>query len=558
MAHGTIRVAFLHAPAVPALEAAQTFGFGEALGAASVAAALVGAGFCAPSDLLALSAASYPEDAPLLAKIEAFNPDIVGFSLYSWNSARLLRIAQALRERGFAGSLIAGGPDAEGVAGRSDKTEIFDAVFLGEAEREVLEWIEEGRKYSGRKLSGGKAIRCSAPDLDKVPSPWLAGLFDLRPGASVAWELTRGCPYHCAYCYEGRGSNRLRRMPAARLEKELAFFLEKGVSEVFVLDPTFNVHNERALEILALLRKKAGSQVHWNFEVRAELLNSAQAEAFAALPCFLQIGLQHADPQVLAKIGRTLDRTKFVENCRLLDAHGVIFGLDLIYGLPGDTLGGFFKSLDFALSLAPNHLDIFGLSVLPGTELWEKREELGLEAEIDPPYALKSHALSPGKPGFSELEMILAREIAEATDYFYSKGRAVPWFKAVVAASGMKPSDWLKGFSNFSGYVRQSSPRHQDIEEAQVGWARVVFGQTGPGAGFSRLATDMIRYFGAWSRAFAEGEKSVLALEYAPETIERAASEGLSRLIHSPKSPRRSCKVEIGPSRKGPILRAIK
>jgi hypothetical protein len=241
-----------------------------------------------------------------------------------------------------------------------------------------------------------------------------------------------------------------------------------------------------------------------------------------------------------------------------LDAHGVVFGLDLIYGLPGDTLGGFFKSLDFALSLAPNHLDIFGLSVLPGTELWEKREELGLEAELDPPYALKSHASSPGRPGFSESEMAQARNIAEATDYFYSKGRAVPWFKAVVAASGMKSSDWLTGFSSFSGYARQDTPRHRDIEDTQVGWARVVFGQPGPRARFSRLATDMIRYFGAWSRAFAEGEKSVLSLDYSPETIERAALEGFSRLIHSLTSLRRSCKVEIGPSRKGPILRILK
>ncbi|TXT44282.1 MAG: radical SAM domain-containing protein [Spirochaetes bacterium] len=558
MVHGTLRVAFLHAPAAASLESAQTPGFGQALGAASVAAALIGAGLCAPSDLLALSADAYPEDQPFLARIEAFNPDIVGFSLYSWNSARLVKIAHALRERGYAGFIIAGGPDAEGLALIDDKKGIFDAIFLGEAEREFIGWIESVRNATGRKDPCGEAIRCSAPDLAKIPSPWLTGLFDLKPGASIAWELTRGCPYRCAYCYEGRGSDRLRPMPAPRLEKELEVFLEKEVAEVFVLDPTFNVQNNRALEILAFLRKKAGSRVHWNFEVRAELLNPAQVKAFAALPCFLQIGLQSSDAQVLAGIGRTLDRGKFVENCRLLDSQGVVFGLDLIYGLPGDSLGGFLKSLDFALSLAPNHLDIFGLSVLPGTELWEKREELGLDAENEPPYALRSHYSSPGRQGFSESDMAEAREIAQATDYFYSKGRAVPWFKAVVEASGMKASAWLKGFSCFEGYERQANPRHGDIEEAQIGWARTVFGQPGPKARFASLATDMIRYFGAWSRALAEGEKTILSLAYHPETIELAASAGLARLIRNPNFQRQPCKAEIGPSRKGPILRLLK
>ena len=56
----------------------------------------------------------------------------------------------------------------------------------------------------------------------------------------------------------------------------------------------------------------------------------------------------------------------------------MIFGFDLIYGLPGDNLSGFCNSIDFALNLMPNNLELFCLSVLPGTDLFDAAKGYGL------------------------------------------------------------------------------------------------------------------------------------------------------------------------------------
>ena len=117
-------------------------------------------------------------------------------------------------------------------------------------------------------------------------------------------------------------------------------------------------------------------------DAAAPLGDAELAGLFASITCSLQIGLQSSDPGVLRGVGRGFDAGDFARRVSLLNQTGAIFGFDLIYGLPGDTLPLFRASLDFALSLYPNHLDIFPLAVLPGTKLYGKAAALGLEVEL--------------------------------------------------------------------------------------------------------------------------------------------------------------------------------
>jgi hypothetical protein len=68
----------------------------------------------------------------------------------------------------------------------------------------------------------------------------------------------------------------------------------------------------------------------------------------------------------------------------------------LIYGLPKDSLEGFRRTISFALRLLPDSLKINVLAVLPGTDFWARRDELGLVFEEDPPHRLLR------SPDFSE------------------------------------------------------------------------------------------------------------------------------------------------------------
>ncbi len=57
--------------------------------------------------------------------------------------------------------------------------------------------------------------------------------------------------------------------------------------------------------------------------------------------------------------------------------------LDLMYGLPGQTLAAWRATLDHALDLAPDHLSLYALTVEPGTPL-DGRVERGDVSPLDP------------------------------------------------------------------------------------------------------------------------------------------------------------------------------
>ncbi|MDD2338636.1 MAG: radical SAM protein, partial [Geobacteraceae bacterium] len=218
------------------------------------------------------------------------------------------------------------------------------------------------------------------------------------------------------------------------------YLVRHGASQVVVLDSTFNLDGSRAKALLRLLRKKA-PHVHFHFEARAELLDAEQARQFGGMMCSLQIGLQTADPGVSRSVRRPLNRREFTEKIGLLNQEGVVFGFDLIFGLPGDSLARFRETLDFALGLYPNSLAIFPLAVLPGTVLASRAAELKLRYLPNPPYTFQS------SPTFSADDLLVAKRLADACDIFYSRGKSVAWFNGIVAALRMTPAVFLEAFS---------------------------------------------------------------------------------------------------------------
>ncbi len=524
------------------------------LGAACAAAGLVGAGLLRKEEILILSPSTDSSRQEVLDRILGENPDLVGFSLYCWNSLPSIELARRLKTLRPELPVVAGGPDAEALAEGEAETP-FDAVFLGEAEFSFAEWYK-GKRNSGGSVgalrreaaesAGGPVFVRSAPSLEReLPSPWLLGVLAPSRGGALPWELGRGCPYRCSYCYEGRASSLVRHLPKERVEAELRLFIDAGVSEIFVLDPTFNLDEKRSLEILKTLAAKA-PRIGWNFEIRAELLDAAQAEAFARLSCFVQIGLQSSSPQVLKLNGRSFDSRKFVAGLSLLNKKQVVFGLDLIYGLPGDTLGGFRKSVDFALSFSPNHLDVFPLAVLPGTRLKRRSAEFGLVFDPEAPYLLKSH------PGFPGQDMEEAARLAAALGCFYTRGRAVPWFSAILRALRLSPSDFLASFLPPQGW---ESLGQAQVEALQCAHVEKIFMSKGK-AVLLPAALDLIRFNGAWSRALAEGARTVLTLSYSLEDVEGA--EILSLAAFAGRRPKSPCSAEILPGSQGPRARQVK
>ena len=101
----------------------------------------------------------------------------------------------------------------------------------------------------------------------------------------------------------------------------------------------------------------------------------------------LSLGMQSADDAELAEIGRVHTMAQVsaaVEAARKAGFENL--SLDLIYGLPRQTLEGWQHNLSAAVDLAPEHLSCYGLKVEEGTPLFARRDTAGLpgdEAQAD-------------------------------------------------------------------------------------------------------------------------------------------------------------------------------
>lgn len=89
----------------------------------------------------------------------------------------------------------------------------------------------------------------------------------------------------------------------------------------------------------------------------------------------LSFGVQTFHDALLKRIGRI--HTAAQARTAIRDARAVGFqnlSLDLIYGLPGETLAMLQSDIDEALALHPDHISIYGLQLEEGTAFWCQHE----------------------------------------------------------------------------------------------------------------------------------------------------------------------------------------
>lgn len=392
----------------------------------------------------------YPKNTPeeIADVVIATDAKMSGFSIYLWNRDCILKAVAIIRKE-KPGMIIFGGgseasADPEGLIG----TNLFDFIVRGEGEcvtTDIVTRILDKKDYThlpGVYTKHGKCnLPALPPDLSKIPSPYRMNIINPSIKKSVLWELSRGCPFKCGFCFESRNISGVRFFDIGRLKKELKIFVKSGVVQIFVLDPTFNFDKKRAKKLLKHIASVA-PHIHFTFEVRVEFIDEEMVLLFKKINCSLQIGLQSSSLSVLSAVNRKMDHSLYKKNVSLLNKHGVIFGLDLIYGLPFDTMKSFMESLDFAINLRPNHLDIFPLAVLPGTDISEKALDFKLDYLKVAPYTIIS------TPWFSVTDMDRAGKLQVAVNIFYNSG-AVSWFDKALEATGSTASEYLEKIASF-------------------------------------------------------------------------------------------------------------
>ena len=358
-------------------------------------------------DLLDPHLADSLGDQALLEAVLERDPYVLGLTLYCWNVERAILLATRAKERRPGLAVVVGGPEVPYDNRWIWEAGAFDVGVVGEGERafnEILATFAAGRREfeSIRGLvlppsKPGGALRPTGPRdpilrLDEVPSPYLEGLLSPDRAGFICFETIRGCAYRCAFCYYYKDYEKTQGYSAGRIAELFAYARRNGVREAFLLDPTLNQRKDFTGFLRSLAAANPGGTVELHSELRAEFVNDEQAAILhEAGMRGVEVGLQSINKDTLREIHRHTHLDKFTRGVRSMESAGLDVRLDLILGLPGDTIEDVRKAVAFVLGQEfRSTLQVFNLQALPGTELRQRAEELGLVYLPRPPYTVLS------------------------------------------------------------------------------------------------------------------------------------------------------------------------
>ncbi len=189
----------------------------------------------------------------------------------------------------------------------------------------------------------------------------------------VPWCVQK-CPYCDFNSHEASGEIPERQYVdalIADLQAALPLIWGRPVVSVFFGGGTPSLLSPAAVdELIAAFRALAMLAPEAEITLEANP-GTVEAEKFAGFRAAgvnrLSLGIQSFNEGHLKALGRIHDAGEARRAAQLAGEHFPAFNLDLMYGLPGQTLEQALSDVDTALSFAPGHLSCYQLTLEPNT-----------------------------------------------------------------------------------------------------------------------------------------------------------------------------------------------
>ena len=194
--------------------------------------------------------------------------------------------------------------------------------------------------------------------------------FDIQ-NRHIYVENARGCPFECEFCLSSI-ETKMRYLDLDIFLNEIDKLWNRGARSFKFIDRTFNLKISFAKAILNyFLEKKEDYFLH--FEVIPDNFPDELKELltkFKAGSLQLEVGIQTLNLDVAKNIRRNLRLEKIKENLRFLsqETHAHMH-IDLIIGLPGESVESFGRNLNLLYTLSTGEIQVGILKKLSGTTL---------------------------------------------------------------------------------------------------------------------------------------------------------------------------------------------
>lgn len=327
------------------------------------------------------------------------NPDAVGFSTTTSAFLEGCRIAKAIKtDKPEIVTIFGGAHPCTIGAALLDDFPMIDYMVIGEGEQTMLEMAQAGFRNL-ESVAGvayrqnGKAVftghRELIQNLDVLPFP----AYHLLPGFPEKYTLplfsfptapnssiisSRGCPYACSYCDRSVFSRGFRfNSPKYIIEHVEMLSRDYGIRHVFFYDDLFTFDRKRVAAFCELKAEK-GLKVTYNCIARLEHIDEELLKLLKSSGCWqVNFGIESGDPEVLKKHRKFYGLDEVGKKLQMVKDAGMrVKGLFMI-GLPGEDEAAIRRTIDYALTLPLEEINVTKFTPFPGAPVYSTIKEHG-------------------------------------------------------------------------------------------------------------------------------------------------------------------------------------
>ncbi|MDB5943080.1 MAG: oxygen-independent coproporphyrinogen oxidase [Ramlibacter sp.] len=184
----------------------------------------------------------------------------------------------------------------------------------------------------------------------------------------------RKCPYCDFNSHEAKGEvpeQRYIDAIVADLEQSLPLVWGRPIHSIFIGGGTPSLFSPQAIDRLlgdVRARLKLDPDCEITLEANPGTFEKDRFRAYrGAGVTRLSIGVQSFDDEHLKALGRVHDRAQAIAAVEEAALSFDTFNLDIMYALPGQSLGQMEQDMSTALSMMPPHISIYHLTIEPNT-----------------------------------------------------------------------------------------------------------------------------------------------------------------------------------------------
>ncbi|XUX00192.1 MAG: radical SAM protein [Dehalogenimonas sp.] len=326
----------------------------------------------------------HPED------FVAFDPKIVGFSVltgpYITNAlVHSERFKKLLPEA----KIVWGNVHASLTPGQVINESCVDYVIVGAGEQtllELVEHLEDGfdniEQIKGLVYKKGDQVFINEPrpfieNLDELPDPaW--HLINVKKYWATSLNTSRGCPFHCSFCYNGPYHQGYRgEFSVDRIVGQVTILQKNyGVKYLRFLEDNFTANRKRLRAFCQVLIDKK-IKLKWDCEARADLSESDIALMARAGCVAVGLGVETGSQRLLSFLKKDVDLARIEKTFWTLLAYKIKPNLYIMEALPGETIEDFNMTQHFLKRLDYPSYIYRRFVPSPGTRLFDYCVERG-------------------------------------------------------------------------------------------------------------------------------------------------------------------------------------